>query len=175
MATQNPVEQEGTYPLPEAQIDRFLFKVKVGYGSAEEEEEIIRRASSLEPPKLNKVMDRVDLNRMKELSQKIYVSDKIRRYIVDIIYASREPASRGLKDLEHLIEFGASPRASIALDQMARVNALLEGRTFVTPQDVKDVSLDILRHRIKPTYEAEAEEISAEQLVTRILESVDVP
>jgi len=175
MATQNPVEQEGTYQLPEAQLDRFLFKLKIGYGTMEEEQEIIKRAASRTEVELNKIVTRVDLRRMKDLVDHIYVSDKIRRYIVELVYATREPAARGLKELENLIEYGASPRASLALDKVARVNALIEGRTFVTPQDIKDVGTDVLRHRIKPTYEAEAEEIAPEQIISRIFESVDVP
>ncbi|MEZ4741854.1 MAG: AAA family ATPase [Bdellovibrionota bacterium] len=175
MATQNPVEQEGTYPLPEAQLDRFLFKLKTCYGTMDEEQEIIQRAAAKTPVALEKIADRSDLQRMRDLVGDIYVSEKIHRYIVELVFATREPASRGLKELENLIEFGASPRASIALDRVARVNALIDGRTFVTPQDVKDVGIDVLRHRIKPTYEAEAEEISSEQIITRVFESVDVP
>ena len=175
MATQNPVDQEGTYPLPEAQVDRFLFKLVVDYPSPEEEEIIIRRAASPVPIKLDKVIGKDELLAMGELVNNIYVSDKIRKYIVDLVYCTRYPKAKGLKDLEGLIECGASPRASIALDKVARVNALFEGRSFVTPQDVKDVGCDILRHRLKPSYEAEAENISSENIVNRIFEQVDVP
>ncbi len=175
MATQNPVEQEGTYPLPEAQVDRFLFKLKITYGSMAEEQEVIRRASQREPIILHKIVSRQDLRRMRELVDEIFVSDKIRRYIVELVFATRNPAERGLKEIANFIEYGASPRASIFLDRAARVNALLEGRTFVTPQDIKDVGLDVLRHRIKLTYEAEAENISTDQVIARIFERVDVP
>jgi MoxR-like ATPase len=175
MATQNPIEQEGTYALPEAQVDRFLFKLKISYGSMDDEQEIIKRASQKAPIELEKVIGRQDLRRMRELVDDIFVSDKIRRYIVDLVFASRSPGSHGLKDIEGYIEYGASPRASIFLDRAARVNALLEGRTFVTPQDIKDVGLDVLRHRIKVTYEAEAENIATEQIIGRIFERVDVP
>lgn len=175
LATQNPVEQEGTYPLPEAQVDRFLFKVKVGYSTPEEEQEIIRRASSREIISLSKKVTRQDLRRMRELVDHVYVSDKIRKYIVDLVFASRFPAEKGLKELSNYIEYGASPRASIFLDRVARINAMMEGRSFVAPQDVKDVGMDILRHRIRPTYEAEAEGITSENIISSIFERVDVP
>ena len=175
MATQNPIEQEGTYPLPEAQVDRFLFKLVVDYPSAKEEEVIIARAANPNPVKLEKVIGKQDLASLKQLLGSIYISDKIRSYIVDLVHTSRFPKARGIKDLEGLIECGASPRASLAIDKVARVNALFEGRSFVTPQDVKDVACDILRHRIKLSYEAEAENMSSEHIVNRILEQVDVP
>ena len=175
MATQNPVEQEGTYPLPEAQVDRFLFKLKISYGSMEDELEIIKRAAGSTVSTLNKVMDAPALKKLEKLVQRIYVSDKIRNYIVRIIYATRQPEEQGLKDLAGLIEYGASPRASLALDKVARANALLEGRAFVTPQDVKDVAYDVLRHRVKVTYEAEAENLTSEDIIHQILDKVDVP
>ncbi len=175
MATQNPVEQEGTYPLPEAQVDRFLFKLNISYSSHEEEQEIIRRAQHKEQIKLTPAASREDILRMRGCVDQMFVSDKIRKYIVDLVFATREPKARGFADIATYIEYGASPRASLALDRLSKIQALLEGRTFVTPQDVKDVAVDILRHRIKPTYEAEAENISSEQLVKRILERVDVP
>lgn len=175
MATQNPVEQEGTYPLPEAQIDRFLFKLKISYGSMDDEAEIIKRAVTGSTLSLNKVIDKEKIKTLKSLVDKVYVSDKIRNYIVKLVYATRQPTSLGLNDLSGLIEYGASPRASLALDKVARVNALLEGRAFVTPQDVKDIGHDILRHRIKVTYEAEAENIQSEEVINQIFEKVDVP
>ncbi|MCB9228528.1 MAG: AAA family ATPase [Deltaproteobacteria bacterium] len=175
MATQNPVEQEGTYPLPEAQLDRFLFKLLVDYPSAEEEELIIRRAAHRESHAIEKVIRKQDLRDMSTLSEKIFVSDKIRSYIVRLIHATRFPEQKGLKDLGGMIETGASPRASISLDRVARINALLEGRTFVTPQDVKDTGHDILRHRLRLTYEAEAENVSQDQVISRIFEQVEVP
>jgi len=147
----------------------------VSYPSPEEEELIIKRAASHQKIELNKVVTKHQLRDMRSLVDQVYVSDKIRRYIVDLIYASRKPNDQKLKDLEALIEYGASPRASIALDRVARVNAMLEGRTFVTPQDIKDVGYDILRHRIKPSYEAEAENIDSEQIIHQIFERVDVP
>ncbi len=175
MATQNPVEQEGTYPLPEAQVDRFLFKLKISYGSMNDEMEIMKRAARSTALTLNKVMDKERIKTFKSLVKKVYVSDKIRNYIVKLIYATREPKSFGFEELSNLIEYGASPRASLALDKVARANALLEGRTFVTPQDIKDIGHDILRHRIKVTYEAEAENISSDNVISQIFEKVDVP
>lgn len=175
LATQNPIEQEGTYPLPEAQIDRFLMKVKIGYCSMTDEEEIIRRSSQGDTQPLTKVVDKHDLRRMRSLSTQVHVSEKIRRYIVELIFATRNPKERGFADLIHLIEYGASPRASIALDRLARVNALLQGRSFVTPQDIKDIGVDVLQHRIKLSYEAEADNIKTEDIISRIFERVDVP
>jgi MoxR-like ATPase len=175
MATQNPIEQEGTYPLPEAQVDRFLFKIKVSYGSREEEQEIVRRASLPDPLTLKSMISRDELLTLRCLVNDIYVSDKIRKYIVDLVFATREPSQSGLAKLAPFIEYGASPRASIFLERVARVNALFEGRGFVTPQDVKDCALDVLRHRIKLTYEAEAENMSSDQIITHIFEQVDVP
>lgn len=175
MATQNPVEQEGTYPLPEAQVDRFLFKINVAYGTREEEQEIIKRANQKEVITLAKKVGREELLATRGLADDVYVSDKIRKYIVDLVFASREPEASGLRELESYIEYGASPRASIFLERVARVNAILEGRSFVTPQDIKDCGHDVLRHRIKVSYEAEAEEITSDQIITRIFEQVDVP
>ena len=175
MATQNPIEQEGTYPLPEAQVDRFLFKLKMTYTSAEDEVEIVKRAVSHVKDSLDKVINRQEINAMKETADKIYVSDKIRHYIVNLVFATRQPKQRGFADLASLIEYGASPRSSIYLDRVARVNALFEGRSFVSPQDVKDIAMDILRHRVKPTYEAEAEGLSSEDIIGKILDRVDVP
>jgi MoxR-like ATPase len=175
MATQNPIEQEGTYPLPEAQIDRFLFKLKITYTSAEDEVEIIKRVANRQDVELQKVITRQDIISMRETLDKIYVSEKIRQYIVNIVYATRTPKARGFADLAQFIEYGASPRSSIHLDRVARVNALFEGRAFVTPQDIKDICMDILRHRVKLTYEAEAENIKPEDIITKILDRVDVP
>lgn len=175
MATQNPVEQEGTYPLPEAQIDRFLFKLHITYTSPGDEEEIIRRASSGVAIPIEKATTKHELRDLRKLVNLVHVSDKIRRYIVSLVFATRFPAENGFKDLANLIEFGASPRASIYLDRVARINAIMENRTFVTPQDVKDIGLDILRHRVKPSYEAEAENITSDEIIRRIFERVDVP
>lgn len=175
MATQNPVEQEGTYPLPEAQVDRFLFKVLITYPKPAEEEEIIRRAMQRREVSLQKLMTKQDIREYTKLSGEIYTSEKIRRYIVQLVHATRFPKASGMPDLENLIECGASPRASIAMDRVAKVNALFEGRSYVTPQDIKDIGYDILRHRIKPTYEAEAENIGSDEIINRIFERVDVP
>lgn len=175
MATQNPVEQEGTYPLPEAQVDRFLFKLKISYGSMADEMEIMKRAARSAPIVLSKVMNKKQIKELKSLVGRVYVSEKIRNYIVRLIYATRDPKSFGFDDLAPLIEYGASPRASLALDKVARANALLDGRTFVTPQDIKDVGHDVLRHRVKVTYEAEAENITSEEVISQIFDKVDVP
>lgn len=175
LATQNPIEQEGTYPLPEAQVDRFLFKVKVGYGSLEEEQEIIARTSRAQEPKLERIASAEDILRMRELAHAIHVADKVRRYIVQLVFASRRPSEHGVREVEGLIQVGASPRASINLEKAARVNALMQGRSFVTPQDIKDVGMDVLRHRIIPTYEAEADGVTTDEIVRRIFERVDVP
>jgi MoxR-like ATPase len=174
MATQNPIEQEGTYPLPEAQVDRFLFKVRIDYPTPDEEADIIARLQS-EVPALTKVAHAEDIRRMTALAGKVHVADKVRRYIVQVVHATRHPGKAGIAQLANMITVGASPRASISLDVAARVNALFNGRSFVTPQDVKDVAYDALRHRIIPSYEAEAEGLSPDAMITTILERVDVP
>jgi len=175
LATQNPIEQEGTYPLPEAQIDRFLFKLKLAYGTKDEELEIINRAVQGEEIHLEKVFDAQGILEMRDLVKKIHVAEKVKRYIVDLVFATRGPFDGQLKDLKGMILVGASPRASIDLERAARVSALMQGRGFVTPQDVKDVGLDVLRHRLTPTFEAEAENVSTDQIVHKIFERVDVP
>ncbi len=176
MATQNPIEQEGTYPLPEAQIDRFMLKVKVDYPNVEEEKEILNRATSTSPlaVQLSPVTDLEEIVRIKHTCNKIYIDDRVKQYIVNLVWASRDPEKYGLK-IKHFIELGASPRASIALFYAARVEALFQGETFVTPQNVKDVALDVLRHRVTPTYEAEAQGLSADSLTKMILDGVQVP
>ncbi len=175
MATQNPIEQEGTYPLPEAQMDRFLFKIKVDYNSLDEEIEIVQRMASGDDIGLEKVMQASDILKCQDLMKQIHVSDKIRRYIVELVFATRKPGQYGLQKLASFIQVGASPRASINLERAARLNALFQGRAYVTPQDVKDVGVDILRHRIMPTYEAEAENIAVEQMIEEIFAQVDAP
>ncbi|MBI2603571.1 MAG: MoxR family ATPase [Deltaproteobacteria bacterium] len=175
MATQNPIEHEGTYPLPEAQVDRFFFKLNITYTSPEDEVEIVKRASNRDAIQLEKVAGKESILAMRKFIDRIYIADKIRTYIVNLVHATRNPKKHGFPDLARLIEWGASPRASIYIDRAARTNALFEGRSFVTPQDVKDVAFDILRHRVKPTYEAEAENISSESLIGKIMEQVDVP
>jgi MoxR-like ATPase len=171
LATQNPIEQEGTYPLPEAQVDRFTLKLRVTYPSLEEELEVIAR-SSQPPPQLRTVCGPEDLARAQALVREIKVTDVLMRYIVDLVRATREPATVD-KDLARAIEFGASPRASIALAAAARAHAFLDGRGYALPEDVKAIGADVLRHRVVPTYEAEADGIDAEKIVHRILEKVD--
>jgi MoxR-like ATPase len=175
MATQNPIEQEGTYPLPEAQIDRFMLMIKVGYPTREEERKIMDRMTSIEPSKASAVVTTAELLDAKKVIQQIYVDDKVKDYIVDVVFATREPAKHGLKDLAPLIEFGASPRASIALSMAARAHAFLRHRGYVTPEDVKAVGHDVLRHRLVLTYEADAEEVTADQVVRRTFEVIEVP
>jgi MoxR-like ATPase len=175
MATQNPIEQEGTYPLPEAQIDRFMLMVKVGYPSREEERKIMDRMTSMEPSKASPIVTPGELLDAKKIIQQIYVDDKVKDYIVEVVFATREPNKHGLKDLAPLIEFGASPRASIALNMAARAHAFLRHRGYVTPEDVKAVGHDVLRHRLVLTYEADAEEVTADQVVRRTFEVIEVP
>jgi MoxR-like ATPase len=175
MATQNPIEQEGTYPLPEAQIDRFMLMVKVGYPSREEERKIMDRMTSIEPVKALPMVTPGELMDAKKIIQQIYVDDKVKDYIVEVVFATREPNKHGLKDLAPLIEYGASPRASIALNMAARAHAFLRHRGYVTPEDVKAVGHDVLRHRLVLTYEADAEEVTADQVVRRTFEVIEVP
>ena len=176
MATQNPIEQEGTYPLPEAQVDRFMFKVKVGYGTQIDEMEMLRRSSDGSLTKtLKQVLSRSDIIEGRQLVGMVKVSAKIHQYIVSLVFATREPARFNLKDVEAWIQIGASPRASIFLERASRVNALMQGRDFVTPQDVKDVAMDVLRHRILLSYAADAEQIPAEKIIQKILDRVEVP
>ncbi|NLF16157.1 MAG: AAA domain-containing protein [Lentisphaerae bacterium] len=187
LATQNPVEQEGTYPLPEAQVDRFMFKLKVGYPGRDEELKILRRMASSAPRlEVRPVLSPGDVVRLRHLADEIYMDEKIEEYIVSLVEASREPAKYRLTmpaaegrqeatPLGQLIRYGASPRATIYLAMAARGHALLDGRGYVTPQDVKSIAMDVLRHRVIVTYEAEAEERSSEDVVQRILDSVDVP
>ena len=175
LATQNPIEQEGTYQLPEAQVDRFMLKLKVSYPTKQEEIEIMKRIAYDYQAQINPVVSIEEILAARSVIQKIYLDDKIKEYIVNIIFATREPETYGIKDLKHLIEFGASPRASIYLNKAARIQAFLEGRSYVVPQDVKSVGIDILRHRIIPTYEAEADDITTDIIVKQIFDSVDVP
>lgn len=175
LATQNPIEQEGTYPLPEAQVDRFMLKLSVGYPTRDEELEIMKRMSAGRVPEISPVVSPRDITAARQMVTEIYLDPKIENYIVDIVFATREPAQFNLAELQPLIAFGASPRASIALAQASRAHALLRGRGYVTPDDVRGVCLDVLRHRILVTYEAEAEEITSEEVVRRILARVEVP
>jgi MoxR-like ATPase len=175
LATQNPIEQEGTYPLPEAQVDRFLLKIKVGYPTREEEKIIMDRMGGDTVPKANKVITPEHISRARAVMHRIYVDEKVKDYILNIVFATREPAQHGLKDLVDYIEYGASPRATLALSQAAKAHAFLRHRGFVTPEDVKAVGFDVLRHRVSLTYEAEAEELTPEKIIQRVFDRVEVP
>ena len=175
LATQNPIEQEGTYPLPEAQVDRFMLKVKVGYPTRDEEKVIMDRMSGGKPPSVQKVIALEQLVNARALVQQIYMDEKVKDYILNVVFATREPARYGLKDQADYIQFGASPRATIALSQAARAHAFLRHRGFVTPEDVKAIAFDVLRHRVALTYEAEAEELTTEKLIQRVFDRVEVP
>ncbi|MBE0564345.1 MAG: AAA family ATPase [Krumholzibacteria bacterium] len=174
LATQNPIEQEGTYPLPEAQVDRFLMKLRVGYPGRDEERLILERMAGRELPEVDKVLDPEVLRGIRDAVGRVFVDDKIKTYILDIVFASRDPEAAGL-DLAPLIAWGASPRATLALTQLARARALLRGRAFVVPEDVKAVGHDALRHRILVTYEAEAENLTSDDIVSVLLDNVEVP
>ena len=174
LATQNPIEQEGTYPLPEAQVDRFMLMVKVGYPSRAEERKLMDRMTGALPAKVVPKATPAQLLNARRVVRDIYTDDRVRDYIVDIVLATREPP-RALKDLEPLIEYGASPRASIALNLAAKAHAFLRGRAYVEPDDVKAIGPDVLRHRLVLSYEAEAEEVDAETIVRRVFEAVEVP
>jgi MoxR-like ATPase len=174
LATQNPIEQEGTYPLPEAQSDRFMLKLSVDYPTREEEKLILQRAGLQELPEPNPVAGREDVLSARAALGEVYVDDKIQEYCLDLVQATRRPDDFGL-NLSHLVAFGASPRATLFLVQAGRAHALLDGRAYVTPEDIKDIGLDVLRHRIHVTYEAEAEDTTGEDLARRILEAVKVP
>lgn len=176
LATQNPIEQEGTYPLPEAQVDRFMLKIKVGYPTREEELEIMRRmARTGEKPQIRTVVTPEQILSARQVLNELYIDDRVEQYMVDLVMATRNPAQYKLEAIEHLIEFGASPRATINLNLAARAHAFLQHRAYVTPEDVRSIAMDVLRHRIAPTYEAEAEEVSSEDIVKRVLETVEVP
>jgi len=175
LATQNPIEQEGTYPLPEAQVDRFMLKLRVGYPTRDEEKEIMRRMAGGEPISVQHVASPVTIMEARHRIADLYMDERIVDYIVDIVHATRSPAESGMKDLVPLIEFGASPRATIALAQASRAHAFLRGRTFVTPEDVKAIAPDVLRHRVLTTYEAEAEEVTSDTIVARILSTIESP
>ena len=175
LATQNPIEQEGTYPLPEAQVDRFMLKLRVGYPPRDEEREIMRRMASGHPIEVRHVATPQAILEARGRIADLYMDDRIVDYIVDIVHATRDPGAAGLKDLTPLIEFGASPRATIALAQASRAHAFLRGRAFVTPDDVKAIAPDVLRHRVITTFEAEAEEVTSDEIVTRVLAKVESP
>ncbi len=175
MATENPVEQEGTYPLPEAQVDRFMLKICVGYPSREEERLILDRMAHAEPPApIQPIITPEQILRARQTVDEIYIDDKIKAYIIDLIFATREPEQAGL-NLKEYIKYGASPRATISLTLAARAHAFMEGRGYVTPQDIKSVAPDVLRHRLLLTYEAEAEELTTDELIRQILAEIPVP
>ena len=175
MATQNPIEQEGTYPLPEAQVDRFLLKVVISYPNKDEEKEIIRQNIRSIKPEVKPLLTPAEIIDTQKVVEQIYIDEKIERYIVDIVAATRFPADSGLKDLASVISFGASPRASISLALASRAYAFLRGRGYVIPEDVRAVCHDVLRHRIGLTYEAEANNISSDEIISNILDKVIVP
>ncbi|MFR9619726.1 MAG: MoxR family ATPase [Rikenellaceae bacterium] len=176
LATQNPLEQEGTYPLPEAQVDRFMLKAKISYPKKQEERDIVRmNIAKVGMPQIEKLISPVDILRARKVVEDVYMDEKIEKYIVDIIFATREPMEYGLKNLTSLISYGGSPRASISLAKAARAYAFIRRRGYVIPEDVRVVCHDVLRHRIGLTYEAEAENITQEQIITDILNAVDVP
>ena len=175
LATQNPIEQEGTYPLPEAQVDRFMLKVVVDYPERSEEREIIDRMTSGSPPDVRPVVDSQYILNAREIVHQVYVDEKIKDYILNLVIATRDPATAGLGDLSNLISFGASPRAGIFLISATRAYAFIKGRGYVVPDDVKQLAPDVLRHRIITTFEAEAQDVTSEQIVQRILDNVEVP
>lgn len=176
LATQNPIEQEGTYPLPEAQVDRFMLKVKLDYPSKEEEKLIIR--SNVNPSgqkNVNKVMSPADIQRCRDLVKEVYIDEKIEQYIVDLVYATRTPADYGLSEIEPMIGFGCSPRASVNLALAGKAYAFIQGRAFVVPEDVRTIAIDVMQHRIGLTYEAEAENMNATDIIHKIISKVEVP
>ncbi|MCU0841327.1 MAG: AAA family ATPase [Thiobacillaceae bacterium] len=176
LATQNPIEQEGTYPLPEAQMDRFMLKVAITYPAREEEREIMRRAGRIARDEaLGPLIHPDDILRMRALVDAVYLDEKIEKYILDLVFATREPARHGFEDLARFITYGASPRASINLVIAARAMAFLRGRGYVVPQDVKDVAPDVLRHRVIPSYEADAEGMTVDAIIARLLAETEVP
>jgi MoxR-like ATPase len=175
LATQNPIEQEGTYPLPEAQVDRFMLKLKLTYPNKEEELEILNRMAVVEPNlAIDPVLAPAEIFELRKAIDAIYIDDKIKRYIVDIVHATRRPAEYGL-DIAPYVQYGASPRATIFLTRAAKAQAFLDSRGYVTPQDVKSIGYDVLRHRVIVTYEAEAEEITSENLLQRVFDHLKVP
>ena len=175
MATQNPIEQEGTYPLPEAQVDRFMLKVVVDYPKKDEERLIVRMNNSGEFPKANPVVSPDDIMRARQVVRDVYMDEKIERYIVDIVYATRTPGEYNLSNLKDLISYGASPRASISLSLAAKAYAFIKRRGYVIPEDVRAVCPEVLRHRIGLTYEAEAENVTTEEIISQVINAVNVP
>jgi MoxR-like ATPase len=174
LATQNPIEQEGTYPLPEAQLDRFMLKLKVSYPSKAEEKEIMERMTARILPEASPVVAATEIVRLRGLLHDIYMDEKVKDYILNIVFATRDPSAAGL-DLKNLIAYGASPRATLYLTTASKAHALLRGRGYVTPEDVKAIAYDVLRHRVLITYEAEAEEVTSDEVIRRVLDRVEVP
>jgi len=174
LATQNPIEQEGTYPLPEAQVDRFMLKLALTYPDRKEEFEIMERYTVGKAPQVDKVISPKDIIKAREVVKEIYVDEKVKQYIVDIVYATRTPDDYGIK-IKDLIAYGASPRASIYLNLAGKAHAFLKGRGYATPEDIKSIGMDVLRHRIIVSYEAEAEEITSEDIVKRVFDEIEVP
>jgi MoxR-like ATPase len=174
MATQNPIEQEGTYPLPEAQVDRFMLKLKINYPNKAEEKEIVKRVTAEEQNEIQAVAAPSEIIEIQKLVNRIYIDEKLQDYILEIIFATREPKVFGI-DIEDLIQYGASPRASIYLNQAVKAYAFLQGRGYVVPQDIKTVGLDILRHRVILSYEAEAEDLTSDDIINKIFENIEVP
>ncbi len=175
LATQNPIEHEGTYPLPEAQVDRFMLMLKIEYPSPAEEREIMDRNTGTKAAEVTRVVTTADIIRAREVLRSIYVDEKVKDYIINIVFATREPAKYGLSELTDLIAYGASPRASIYLNLAAKAHAFLKGRGYITPEDIKAIGYDVLRHRIIVTYEAEAEEIDSDKIVAKIFDTIEVP
>jgi len=175
LATQNPIEQEGTYPLPEAQVDRFMLKLKITYPNKKEEKEIMELVTRGEEAKVSPILTPQDILRLRQIIHQIYVDEKVKDYIIDLVFATRNPALYKLESLKSLIAYGASPRASIMLTLAAKAHAFLRGRAYVTPEDVKQIGMDVLRHRVLITYEAEAEEMTPEDIITKIFDQVEVP
>jgi MoxR-like ATPase len=175
MATQNPIEQEGTYPLPEAQMDRFMLKVVIGYPTLDEEKKIIRENIAGSLPEVKPVSTKEEILKAREVVMQVYLDEKIEQYIADIVFATRFPERYGLKEMHDLIQFGGSPRASINLAKASRAYAFIKRRGYVVPEDVRAVAHDVLRHRIGLTYEAEAANVTAEEIVSKIINKVEVP
>jgi MoxR-like ATPase len=175
MATQNPIEQEGTYPLPEAQIDRFLLKVKITYPSKEEEKAIVDRVAAAPEAEVHALCSKEDIFRLNQSHKMVYIDEKIKDYIIDIVFATRFPGEAGLPKLKNLIQFGASPRASIYMTETAKALAFIRRRGYVTPEDVKNIGRDVLRHRLILSYEAEAEELTTDDIITEIFDNIEVP
>lgn len=175
LATQNPIEQEGTYPLPEAQVDRFMLKLKIAYPSRDEEKLILQRMAKGEIPEVSKVINVDKILSARKLVNEIYMDSKVEDYIINIVFATREPQASGLSEIKDLISYGASPRATLFLTRAAKAHAFIRGRGYVTPEDVKSIGMDVLRHRVITTYEAEAENITPEDIVQKIFDNIEVP